>query len=124
MLGKIVSALLILVGLINIAPIMVFFSPSQTKRLYGIELEGENLSILMRHRGVLLAIVGMALIYGAFKPELRLFVIALALISKIAFIFLTFSASDYSPEIKKVALIDVGSMVLLGIVLLMHFYQK
>ena len=69
MLNKISTIFLILVGLINLAPIMVFFSPDKTKRLYGLPIEGENLTILMRHRGVLLALVGLALIYAAFKPR-------------------------------------------------------
>ena len=88
MLNKIASIILVLVGIINILPVMVFFSPKQTERLYGLTLEGETLEILMRHRGVLLSIVGVALIFAAVKPEYRILAITLAFISKIAFIFL------------------------------------
>lgn len=124
MLDKIASIILVIVGIINILPIIVFFDASKTAKLYGVPIEGESLTILMRHRGVLLAIVGIALIAAAFKPEYRILAIALALVSKFAFLFLTFSASNYSPEIKQVALIDVGAIVLLLIVWGLNFYGK
>ncbi|MCD9187128.1 MAG: hypothetical protein LUM44_11895 [Pyrinomonadaceae bacterium] len=124
MADKITSILLFVVGIINLLPVIVFFDPSKTAKLYGIPLEGENLTVLMRHRGVLLAIVGIALIAAAFKTDFRVLAVSLALISKFAFIFLTFTAPDYSSEIKQVALIDVGAIVLLAVVLGIHFYGK
>ena len=78
----------------------------------------------MRHRGVLLGIVGVALIVAAFNSNYRILAISLALISKFAFIFLTFTSTNYSPEIQKVALIDIGAIVLLLVVLGLHFYGK
>ena len=78
----------------------------------------------MRHRGVLLSLVGLLLIFAAFKPELRIFAIAIALISKLAFIFLTFTASNYTAEVRQVALIDVGAIALLLAVLGIHLYSK
>ena len=124
MVDKIVSGLLVIVGIINILPIMVFFDSSKTIKLYGFPLEGENLTILMRHRGVLLSLVGIALITAAVRSEFIVFAVCLALISKFTFIFLTFTAENYSAEIQKVALIDVGSIVLLLIALGLHFYNK
>jgi flagellar biosynthesis protein FliQ len=105
-------------------PVMVFFSPNQTKRLYGINLEGETMTLLMRHRGVLLSIVGIALIVSAFKADYRIFAIALAFISKIAFIFLIATSNNYAAELKQVALIDVGALILLLAVLGIHYFGK
>jgi len=122
MLDKIASIILVIVGIINILPIMVFFSPSQTKKLYGLTLEGETLTLLMRHRGVLLSIVGIALIVAAFKADYRVFAISLAFISKITFIFLVWTSTNYATQLKQVALIDVGAMVLLIAVLGIHFF--
>lgn len=124
MLDKIASIILVIVGIINILPIMVFFSPSQTKKLYGIPLEGETLTLLMRHRGVLLSIVGIALIVSAFKTDYRIFAIALAFISKATFIFLITTSSNYAVELRQVALIDVGAMILLAVVLGIHYFGK
>jgi hypothetical protein len=124
MLDKIVSILLFIVGIINILPIMVFFDPTKTIKLYGFQLEGESLTILMRHRGVLLSLVGFALIIAAFKSDYIILAVSLALISKITFIFLTFTSENYTPEVQKVALIDVGSIILLLIAVGLHFYRK
>ena len=124
MLDKIASIILVIVGIINVFPIIVFFDSTKTAKLYGVPIDGESLIILMRHRGVLLSLVGLLLIFAAFKPELRIFAIAIALISKLAFIFLTFTASNYTAEVRQVALIDVGAIVLLVAVLGIHFYDK
>ena len=124
MLDKIASIILVIVGIINLLPLIVFFDSTKTVKLYGIPIEGESLIILMRHRGVLLGLVGVALIAAAIKPEFRIFAITAALISKLAFVFLTFTASNYTAEIRQVALIDVGAIVLLLAVLGIHFYIK
>jgi hypothetical protein len=124
MTDKIVSILLFIVGIINVLPIMVFFDATKTNKLYGFPLEGENLTVLMRHRGVLLSLVGIALLTAAFKSEYVVFAVILALISKFTFIFLTFSTANITSEVQKVAFIDVGSIVLLLIALGLYFYGK
>ena len=124
MLDKTASIILFIVGIINILPIIVFFDSSKTAKLYGVPIEGESLIILMRHRGVLLGLVGLVLIFAVFKSEFRIFAIVAALISKLAFIFLTFTASNYTTEVRQVALIDVGAVVLLLAVLGIHFFAK
>jgi hypothetical protein len=124
MTDKIVSILLFIVGIINVLPIMVFFDASKAAKLYGFPLEGESLIVLMRHRGVLLSLVGIALIIAAFNSEYIVLAVSLALISKITFNFLTFTSAGITSEIQKVALIDVGSIVLLLIALGLHFYKK
>jgi hypothetical protein len=124
MLEKIVSIILVIVGIINVLPIMVFFDSSKAVKLYGFPLEGESLTALMRHRGVLLSLVGIALIIGAFKSEYIVVAVSLALISKITFNFLVFSTPNITSEVQKVAFIDIASMVLLLIALGLHFYKK
>lgn len=108
----VISGILGIIGIINLLPLIVFFDASKTAKLYGVPIEGESLTILMRHRAVLLSLVGIALITAAFKSEYRILAISLALISKIAFIFLTFSSENYTSEIKQVAQIDVAAVIL------------
>jgi len=124
MLDKIITGLLVIVGIINLLPLVVFFDVTKTVKLYAVPIEGESLTILMRHRGVLLSLVGITLIAAAFRSDYRILAIGIALISKVAFVFLTFSSANYSPEIKQVAMIDVGAIVLLLLVLGLHCYQK
>jgi hypothetical protein len=124
MIERIVQIIVVIVGIINVLPIMVFFDASKTLKLYGFPLEGESLTALMRHRGVLLSLVGIALLVAAFKSEYIVLAIGLALISKITFIFLTFSSASITSEIQKVAFIDIGAIVLLLVALGLRFYGK
>lgn len=125
MTDRIVAGIFVIVGIVNLLPAIVFFDSSKSLKLYGVSLEAENLSILMRHRGILLALVGAMLIYAAFKPEFRIFAVCAALASKLTFLYLTlFSGSDYSAEIRQVALIDVGAIVALVAALAMHLWAK
>lgn len=96
-------------------PAVVFFDPSMTVRLYGLAMSGEDLSILMRHRGILLGLVGMALIFAAFRREAVIPAITAALISKFAFLLLVWTSTGYGPEIRQVAMFDVAAIVLLMI---------
>lgn len=124
MLDKIIFVILLIVGIINLLPLIVFFDFTKTVKLYGVPIEGESLIILMRHRGVLLSLVGITLIISVFKADYRILAIAVALISKIAFIFLTFTADNYTSEIKQVALIDVGAILLLLLALGLNYLSK
>ena len=121
---KIASVILFIVGIINLLPIIVFFDATKTVKLYGVPIDGESLTILMRHRAVLLSLVGLLLIFAAFKSEFRIAAIAAALISKFTFIFLTFTASNYTAEVRQVALIDVGAIVLLLPALAIQLFTK
>lgn len=118
------TILLFIIGIINILPIVAFFDISKTESLYGIKISGESLEVLMRHRGVLLALLGTGLIYSVFRPEFRLPIIIAALISKSIFVFLSYTASDVTAEIGKVALIDIVSIVILLAVLAIEYLAR
>ena len=118
------SVLIFIIGIVNILPIMVFFDITRVEGLYGVKIEGESLQLLMRHRAILLALLGTALIYSVFKPEFRLPIIIAALVSKFVFIFLTYTTTNVSAEVGKVALIDVVSIGVLVTVLVIEFWAK
>lgn len=121
---KIARIILFIVGVINLLPAIVFFAPSQAARLYGTTFDGGSLNILMRHRAVLLGLIGAALIFAALKPAAKIPAIAFALTSKVAFIFLVLTAASFTAQIRQVALIDAAAIVLLIAVLIIHFWRK
>jgi hypothetical protein len=122
MTGWIVTGLVLLVGVLNLTPAIVFFAPERSLSLYGIELSEPNLSIVMRHRAVLLGLLGAALIYGAFRIEFLVPVIVAALIGKAAFLFLVYSSTGANAEIGRVALFDIGATAILLTALLLHLF--
>lgn len=116
----IVSGLLLVVGLLNLTPAIVFFSPERVSSLYGIELSGTDLTVLMRHRAILLGLLGAALIYAAFRRDLLVPVIVAAFVGKLAFLFLTYSSQGVNAEIGRVAVFDIAAVVLLAAALVLH----
>lgn len=116
----IVSGLLLVVGLLNLTPAIVFFSPERVSSLYGIELSGTDLSVLMRHRAILLGLLGAALIYAAFRRDILVPVIVAAFVGKLAFLFLTYSSQGVNAEIGRVAVFDIVAVALLAVALILH----
>lgn len=122
MIGWIVTGLLLLVGVLNLTPAIVFFAPERSLTLYAIELSEPNLSIVMRHRAVLLGLLGAALIYGAFRKEFLVPAIIAALIGKAAFLFLVYSSAAANAELGRVALFDIAAIVVLLTALGLHLF--
>lgn len=54
--------------------------------MFGETLEGPLAEILVRNWGVLVALVGVMLMWGAFKPQVRRMALVLAGASKLAFV--------------------------------------
>ena len=58
---------------------------------FGEELEGDAARLVVRNWGVLVGLIGLALIWGAFRPAVRPLALALGGISKTVFIALVLS---------------------------------
>jgi len=56
--------------------------------MFGSSLEGPLAEVVVRNWGALIALIGGMLIYGAFRKEVRNFVLSVAAISKFIFIAL------------------------------------
>jgi len=82
---------MLLSGALTLTMIYAAFDPQASLRsTFGESLEGPVAEIVVRNWGVLIALVGAMLIYGAFYPASRPLVLAVAGISKLAFITLVF----------------------------------
>ena len=112
---------LVIVGLINAIPIIGVMSADVLSSLYGMSLLDGDLLILMRHRAVLLGIVGAFLIASAFNPRIRLAAIIAGFVSMGSFILLVSIAPEHGQKLHKVMMIDVIAIVALTVVV---FIQK
>lgn len=119
----IITGLLIPVGVLNLTPAIVFFAPERSLSLYNVSLDEANLSIVMRHRAVLLGLLGAAMIYAAFRKEVLVPVIVAALIGKAAFLFLVYSSGGTNAELGRIALFDIGAVTLLLLALGLHLFS-
>jgi hypothetical protein len=87
--------------------------------MFGDSLQGPVAEIIVRNWGALITLVGVMLIYGAFHPHLRSFVVTIAGISKIIFIGLILAfGSQYLGEQVITAIIFDSVVIALFIVYL------
>ena len=87
---------------------------------FGQGLEGPLAELIVRNWGVLVGLVGLMLIYGAFVPPARRLVLSVAALSKAAFVILLLTVGhDYLGQRIGVALWVDGLEVLLFVTYLL-----
>ena len=113
---KMLSTVLFLIaGVVNLLPVSGVLSTRRLQVLYGVALEDPNLVILMRHRAVLLGIVGILLVASVFNTSLQPLALTLGLLSMLSFVFIAYVVGGYNAELQRVVLIDlVASALLIG----------
>ena len=119
------TALILLVGLVNLLPVGGVLSANRLQALYGVVLEDANLLILMRHRAILFGIVGGLLVASAFQPALRAAGYAAGLLSMLSFVVIAWLAESHGEELQRVVAIDlVASALLICAIALDHFAAR
>jgi len=114
-----ISIILVAVGLMNLYPIIGVLSADALTNLYGVTILDNDLLILMRHRAVMLGIIGIFMVIAAFRPRLQSAAIIAGLTSMMAFVGLTLGAGDSGESVNKVMLADVlGSLALFVVIFL------
>ena len=100
-------------GLITLTMLQAAIAPRATLRsLLGEEPQGPLTLLLARNWGVLIALTGAMLIWGAFHPEGRTLVLIVAGTSKLAFIGLVLSHAPFRRKAVVPLVID-GTLVAL-----------
>lgn len=110
---KFVTGLLVLVGIIHLLPVSGVMGVERLSALYGVALGDANLVILMRHRAVLFGLLGLFLLYAAFKPSLQSLAIIAGLVSVVSFIAIAWSVGGYNEPVRKVVIADIIAVVAL-----------
>lgn len=113
--GRVISALLIFVGIIHLLPLSGVLGAERLVTLYGVAIEDPSLEILMRHRAVLFGLLGSFIVYAAFKPPLQALAIAGGLASVVSFIAIAWAVGDYNDAAHKVVIADIIAAIALVI---------
>ncbi len=108
-----ITGLLLAVAGIHLLPLGGLFGAEQLTALYEIRVPDPNLGILMRHRAMLLAIVGGLLAYAAFSPGSQPIALIAAFSSLLSFLYLCFSIDGLNSAIRRVAMVDVFALLAL-----------
>ena len=113
--------ILIITGIINFIPVLVAFLPSKIEKAYGVALPDANFELLLRHRAVLLGIVGGLLLYAAFSKMHYNLVSIVGMVSMISYVFLyVLIDGPINPALTKVLQIDIVTIILLLIGFLLY----
>src|SRR5688500_13297785 len=99
------------VGLLNVLPGLSALMPSKLATAYGVITDDPTSTLLLRHRAVMLALLGGALLVAAFLPALRIPVLIAAAVGKLSFIALVSASPDAHAKLTPVALADVMALV-------------
>ena len=115
MIEKTIAGLLLLVGIIHLLPVSGVLGSERLTALYGVSLSDPNLLILMRHRAVLFGLLGLFMVYAAFRPSLQPLAFLAGFLSVASFMVIAWSVGGYNESIRKVVIADVVAIVALGI---------
>jgi hypothetical protein len=108
-----IQVLLFIVGIINFLPVMGVLSADRLSRAYQIELPGNDLIILLRHRALLFGVVGGFIIYSVFVPVYQAAAMVMAAITMVGYLYIVWSVGGYNKAIFKVAMVDVVGIICL-----------
>ncbi len=110
---NIVSSILFIVSVIHLLPVVGVLGSDSLSKLYGVSIQDSNTEILLRHRAVLFAIIGIFLFLSVFRNDYQPLAIAIGLISVVSFLMLTWSVDGLNSKISRVVMIDWVALVLL-----------
>jgi hypothetical protein len=105
--------MLIIVGIIHLLPLSGVLGTERLATLYGTSFEDANIAILMRHRAVLFGLLGLVLVYAAFRPSLQPLAFAGGFASVVSFLALAYSTGGYNAGIARVVTADWVALVCL-----------
>ena len=117
---KIIAGLLVLVGIIHLLQASGILGAERLNLLYGVSLGDSNLVILMRHRAVLFGLLGLFIVYAAFKPSLQPLAFLAGFVSVVSFMAIAWSVGGYNDAIRKVVIADVVAVIALCMAVILY----
>ncbi|MBL8949269.1 MAG: phosphopantetheine adenylyltransferase [Myxococcaceae bacterium] len=108
----VVPALVVVASLVQFPP-LAGLSTAALPKLYGIAPPDPTLALLLRHRAVLLGLVGAVLIAGAVHPAWLPLALAVGLTSKLSYLALFALTKERNAHVTRVARVDAVSSALL-----------
>ena len=118
---NVADTLLVLVGIVNLVPgVVATVSVERAATAYGIAADGPDLATVLRHRGVLLMIVGLGLVAVPWWPEIRTAAIIAGVISMASFVAIVLARPGVGAPLRKVMWVDVGALGLVLVAVLLR----
>ena len=96
-----------IVGAIHLMPIAPIFVPETLSRLYGIAPGDSTLLILLRHRAILLALVGILCLWASWSVQVRPAALLAAAINVMGFLGFYALYGNPSGALRTIAIADL-----------------
>jgi hypothetical protein len=119
-----VSAMLLIVAVIHLLPLSGVLGSERLAALYGLSINESNLAILMRHRAVLFGLLGLFLLFAAFRPAFQTVAFIAGFISVVSFLWLAWSVGGYNAQVARVVMADIIALVCLIVGVMAHVYVQ
>ena len=119
-----IAATLIITGIIHLLPFSGVLGADRLALLYGTSLTDPNLIILMRHRAVLFGMLGLFLVFAAFKPAYQPLAFLAGFISVLSFLWLAWSAGGYNSQVHRVVVADLVALASLVVGSIAYYYAR
>ncbi|WP_395647165.1 hypothetical protein [Terricaulis sp.] len=95
MLNKVFAIVMAVSGLLTMTMLYAAVAPAAAMQsMFGDTVDTDGVIVVIRNWGILIALMGALLIYGAWRPQARKLALVVAGASKIAFIALVLSHGD------------------------------
>ena len=109
--GAALAATLLAASFIHLVPAIGMASAARLTALYGVRPADATTVLLLRHRAVMFAVLGIGFAAAAFVPMLRVPAAILALVTMLAFVWLA-GGEAHGAAIRRVAKVDIVVSVL------------
>ena len=119
-----VSAMLVVVAIIHLLPLSGVLGGERLVALYGLSFNDPNLAILMRHRAVLFGLLGLFLLFAAFRPQFQAIAFIAGFVSVVSFLWLAWSVGGYNTQVARVFTADIVALVCLIIGFVAYLYLQ
>jgi hypothetical protein len=119
-----VSAMLVVVAVIHLPPLSGVLGSERLAALYGLSFNEPNLAILMRHRAVLFGLLGLFLLFAAFRPPFQTIAFIAGFVSVVSFLWLAWSVGGYNAQVARVFMADIVALACLIIGVVAHVYVQ
>jgi hypothetical protein len=106
-----IQAALIVAGLIHFLPVAGVIGDDQLTSMYTLPFDERNLVILMRHRAVMLGLLGGFVLCAVFRPAMRVPAIFLGSVSLASLVSLAWSTGGYNQALSAVVFADTIAVV-------------
>ncbi len=108
------QAMFVAAGLLNLVPGAGVLFPGRASAAYGVDIDGADLETLMRHRALLLALVGGLAVVAAFRPRLRPAALTVNALSFGSFAVIALVTPAVNSELTRVAWADIAGLLVLS----------